>query len=121
MKKLLVLFTACSLVMSLTACGNGSKEDDMFIEHVNNLIQTANTDDEEQALGELLAATRQTNVNYGYRVFNKTKDKRVMPDELDNMLDDDLVVTIFVGEEAPYQEFEWRPKYNGHVSRLVMP
>ncbi len=93
----------------------------MFIDSVKNLTQTTNADDEEQALGELLTIARQTHVNYGYRVFNKTKDKRVMPDELEGALGDELVVTIFVGEEAPYKEFEWRPNYNGHITRLVMP
>lgn len=93
----------------------------MFIERVTNLTHANNVDDEEQALGEMLTIARQTNVNYGYRVFNKTKEKRVMPDELANELDDDLVVTIFVGEEPPYQEFEWHPKYNGNITRLIMP
>ena len=93
----------------------------MFIQHVEKLIHTNNEDDEELALGELLTAARQSNVNYGYRVFNETQNKRAMPDELDDMLDDKLVVTIFIGEQAPYQEFEWHPKYNGHITRLVMP
>lgn len=93
----------------------------MFIARVKNLIQTNNAGDEEEALGDLLVIARQTHVNYGYRVFDKTKDKRVMPDEIEGALDDELVVTIFVGEEAPYQEFEWRPKYNGHITRLIMP
>lgn len=121
MNKFSVFIATCLLAMMLAACGNESKETNMFIESVKNLTQTSNADDEEQALGELLTIARQTNVNYGYRVFNKTKDKRVMPDELDNELDDDLIVTIFVGEESPYQEFEWHPKYNGHITRLVMP
>ncbi len=121
MKALTPLLAACLLFVSLSACGNQLEDMNMFIARVRTLIQASNAEEEEQALGELLAATRQTNVNYGYRVFNKTKDKRVMTDELDSVLDDDLVVTIFVGEGAPYQEFEWRPKYNGHVSRLIMP
>jgi hypothetical protein len=93
----------------------------MFTESVNNLTQATNADDEEQALAELLAIAHEMNINYGYRVFNKTKAKRVMPDELESVLDDDLVVTIFVGNEAPYQEFEWNPNYNGHITRLIMP
>jgi hypothetical protein len=121
MNKFNVLITACWLAIALAACGNESKEANMFIDSVKNLTQATNTDDEEQALGELLAIARQTDINYGYRVFNKTKEKRVMPDELESALDDDLVVTIFVGEEAPYQEFEWNPKYNGHITRLIMP
>ena len=120
MNKLSIFVVACWLAVMLTACGSEPRETDMFIDSVKNLVQTKNADDEEQALGELLTIARQTHVNYGYRVFDKTKDKRVMPDELEGALDDELVVTIFVGEQAPYQEFEWRPKYNGHITRLIM-
>jgi hypothetical protein len=89
----------------------------MFIKAVDKLIQANDADSEEVSLGELLKIARTSEVNYGYRVFNKTQSKRVMPDELN----DELVVTIFVGDEAPYQEFEWKPKYNDHITRLVMP
>jgi hypothetical protein len=121
MNKFNVLIVACWFSIALTACGSESKESNMFIDSVKNLTQATNADDEEQALGELLTVARQTHVNYGYRVFNKTKDRRVMPDELEGALNDELIVTIFVGEEAPYKEFEWRPNYNGHITRLVMP
>ncbi len=93
----------------------------MFIQAVDKLIQAKDADSEEVSLGELLKIARTSEVNYGYRVFNKTQSKRVMPDELNDELDDELVVTIFVGDEAPYQEFEWKPKYNDHITRLVMP
>jgi hypothetical protein len=115
------MIIVCWLAIALAAYGNESKGVDMFVDSIKNLTQTTNADDEEQALGELLTLARQTNINYGYRVFSVTKNRRVMPDELDGVLEDELIVTIFVGEEAPYQEFEWRPKYSGHITRLVMP
>ena len=121
MKVIRPLLATCLFFVSLNACGSQLEDMNMFIARARTLIQAPNMDEEEQALGELLTATRQTNVNYGYRVFNKTKDKRVMPDELDSVIEDDLIVTIFVGEKAPYQEFVWRPKYNGHITRLVIP
>ncbi len=93
----------------------------MFIEKIQKLISAESEDQEEQALGELLAVARKTNINYGYRVFNKSKEKRVLPEEVDEYLDDDLEVTIFVGEKAPYEEFKWNPKYNGHITRLIVP
>ncbi len=93
----------------------------MFIQHIEKLIETQNSDEEALALGELLSAAKNSDIHYGYRVFNKTRNKRAMPDELDGMLEDELIVTIFVGEQAPYREFEWRPRDNGHITRLVMP
>jgi hypothetical protein len=68
-----------------------------------------------------LTAARKTNTNYGYRVFDKTKEKRFLPKEIDDYLNDDLEVTIFVGEKAPYEEFKWNPKYNVHITRLIVP
>jgi hypothetical protein len=93
----------------------------MLAENIQNLIAAENEDQEELALGELLTVARKTNINYGYRVYDKTKGKRVLPEEIDNYLDDDLEVTIFVGEKAPYEEFKWNPKYNGHITRLIIP
>lgn len=92
-----------------------------FIQSVEKLIAAENEEVEESALAELLTIARNTQVNYGYRVFNKTQEKRTQPDEIDDMFDDDLLVTVFVGDKAPYQTFEWSPKYNGHITRLVMP
>ena len=54
----------------------------MFIQSVERLINAETEDAEEQALGMLLRIARETNVNYGYRVFDKTRSKRVSPDEL---------------------------------------
>jgi hypothetical protein len=93
----------------------------MFTENIQKLITAENEDQEELVLGESLTAARKTNINYGYRVINKTKEKRVLPEEIDDYLDDDLEVTIFVGEKAPYEEFKWNPKYNGHITRLIVP
>jgi hypothetical protein len=93
----------------------------MFIQSIEKLITANDEDAEENALAELLTIARNTDINYGYRVFNKTQDKRALPEELDSMFDDELLVTIFVGEKAPYQEFKWSPKYNGHITRLIMP
>ena len=93
----------------------------MFADKINNLINSSTEDEEEVALGQLLTKAREANINYGYRVFNLTKNKRVMPEEINQELEDELQVTIFVGEQAPYEEFIWKPKYNGHITRLVMP
>lgn len=93
----------------------------MFTDKIEKLINTANEDDEEIALSELLQSVRNTEISYGYRVFNITKNKRVMPDELNDVLDDELLVTIFVGSETPYKEYKWKPKYNGRITRLIMP
>lgn len=93
----------------------------MFIHSIEKLIAADNEDAEENALAELLTIARKTQVNYGYRVFNKSQEKLAQPDEIDHMLDDELQITIFVGENAPYQEFKWSPKYNGHITRLIMP
>jgi len=43
------------------------------------------------------------------------------PESLDAELNDVLLVTIFVDPEAPYTEFKWKPNYNGHITRLIMP
>lgn len=68
-----------------------------------------------------MSSVRHTNINYGYRVFNISKDKRVMPEDLNNELEDDLLVTIFVGDKEPCKEYTWKPNDNSHISRLVMP
>jgi hypothetical protein len=121
MTYLKVMLAVCWIMVSITSCSSSQEGNTMFIQAVDKLIQAKDADSEEVSLGELLTIARKTDVNYGYRVFNKTQSKRVMPDELSGELDDELVVTIFVGEEAPYQEFEWKPKYNDHITRLIMP
>jgi len=93
----------------------------MVAEKINKLISTDNADDEEKALSELLLSVKNTDINYGYRVFNVTKNRSVSPESLDAELNDELLVTIFVGPEAPYTEFKWKPNYNGHITRLIMP
>ena len=93
----------------------------MFIQSIEKLIAAKDEDAEENALAELLTIARKADINYGYRVFNKTQEKRAMPDEIDDMFEDELLVTIFVGDNPPYQEFKWLPKYNGHITRLIMP
>lgn len=103
------------------ACSTDGEKNKMFTDQLNELINAKNDEEEELALGKLLKIARDTNINYGYRVFSKTKNKRVMPEEMEESMDDDLEVTIFVGEEPPYEEFKWLPKYNGHITRLIMP
>lgn len=115
-----IFVLAIIFVFTTSSCNNPS-EANMFIGKVENLINSNNEDEEEIALGELLTSVRNTDINYGYRVFNITKDKRVMPEDINNELEDQLLVTIFVGDNAPYQEFKWTPKYNGHITRLIMP
>lgn len=117
------LLTATFVLSTILAvsCSAGNEGKVMFTEKIKHLINASNEKDEEIALGQLLVNARETNVNYGYRVFNVTRDKRVMPEDIDNELGDDLLVTIFVGENEPYEEFKWEPKYNGHITRLVMP
>ncbi len=109
-----------SLMLLVTNCID-NKGMDMFSEKIEILINTKNADDEEQALSELLLSIKNTDINYGYRVFNTSKNHSVLPENLDAELNDELLVTIFVGPEAPYKEFKWRPNYNGHITRLVMP
>lgn len=108
------------IIITASACSK-QKDSLMFIDKIEKLIQTKTENEEEVALGNFLTSVRHTDFNYGYRVFNITKDKRVLPEEIDDELDDELLVTIFVGKEAPYQEFKWKPKYNGHITRLIMP
>jgi len=114
------ILLAMSLILT-ASCSVGNEDKMIFSEKINNLINASSESEEEIALGELLVNARETNINYGYRVFNVSKNKRVMPGEINEALDDDLRVTIFVGEDPPYDEYEWRPKYNGHITRLVMP
>jgi hypothetical protein len=121
MDSLKLIFVACLMMLSISSCSSSQEGNTMFIKAVDKLIQATDADSEEVSLGELLKLARTSEVNYGYRVFNKTQSKSIMPDELDGELDDDLEVTIFVGDKAPYQEFEWKPKYNGHITRLIMP
>lgn len=120
MIKFRFVFLAIIFLFS-ASCSTNSEENKMFTNQIIELINAKNDDEEELALGKLLKIARDTNINYGYRVFNKTKNKRVMPEEMEQSMDDDLEVTIFLGEEPPYKEFKWRPKYNGHITRLVMP
>lgn len=111
-----------ALGLSLVACQHEiPKEKNMFTEKVKNLIDAKNEDSEEAALGELLVTAKQTGVNYGYRVFDLTTNQRINPDQINNVLKDKLQVTIFVGEAPPYEEFIWKPKYNGHITRLIVP
>jgi len=60
-------------------------------------------------------------INYGYRVFNKTKNKRVTNNEIHEYLEDELIVTIFVGDTSPYDEYIWQPHNNKLITRLIMP
>jgi len=93
----------------------------MFSEKIEKLISATDEEAEEQALGELLVSARKSGINYGYRVFDISQNKRVMPEEINNVLENELEVTIFVGDGPPYDEFKWQPKYNGHITRLIMP
>jgi hypothetical protein len=108
-------------LMLFTASCTDTKGLDMVAEKINKLINTNNADDEEKALSELLLNVKDTDINYGYRVFNISKNRSVSQEHLDAELDDELLVTIFVGSEAPYTEFKWKPHYNGHITRLIMP
>jgi hypothetical protein len=121
MDTLKLFFVACLMSVSISSCSSSPEGNTMFIQAVDKLIQAKDVDSEEISLGKLLKLTRKSEVSYGFRVFNKTQNKRVMPDELNDELNDELLVTIFVGNEAPYQEFEWKPKYNDHITRLIMP
>lgn len=120
MIKLRLLLLITGLLFSVS-CSTEGERNKMFTDQINELINASNDDAEELALGKLLKIARDSNVNYGYRVFNITKNKRVMPEEMEQSMNDKLEVTIFVGEEPPYEEFKWQPKYNGHITRLVMP
>jgi hypothetical protein len=121
MDSLKLKFVACLMMLSISSCSSSREGDTMFIQAVDKLIQAKDAGSEEVSLGELLKLAKKTEVNYGYRVFNKTQSKRVIPDELNAELGDELVVTIFVDDKASYQEFEWKPKYNGHITRLIVP
>lgn len=107
--------------MLLNGCETKNNNMDKLTEHVNKLISSANSDDEQAALSELLTMVRNTNINYGYRVFNDTKHKPTFREELANEMDDELMVTILVGDEPPYSEYKWKPKDNHHIQFLVMP
>ena len=109
-----------SLMLLITNCTD-TEGLNMVAENINKLISTDNADDEEKALGELLLSVKNTDINYGYRVFNVSKNRSVSPENLDAELDDELLVTIFVGQDAPYAEFKWKPHYNGHLTRLIIP
>ena len=118
--KMKYLFITLAFMLIISGCTE-DKGLDMFSEKIEKLINSKNEDDEELALGDLLSSVKNTNINYGYRVFNISKNKRVMPEDLNNELDDELLVTIFVGDKQPYTEYKWKPNYNGHITRLIMP
>lgn len=113
---LVVIVTATAACQHETAKGKS-----MFTDKIHKLINAKNEDSEEEALGELLVVAKETGINYGYRVFDITTNQRVNPDQINNVLKDKLQVTIFVGEAPPYEEFTWQPKYNGHITRLIVP
>jgi len=105
----------------LLSCKSGENVK-MFKQHVQNLLETENEAKEEEALATLLQSVRKNfSINYGYRVFNKTKNKRITNSEVHEYLNDELIVTIFVGDSSPYEEFIWYPKNNEHITRLIMP
>lgn len=122
MNKFLNIVYMSVFAFSLIACQHDApKEMKMFTDKIQKLISARNEDYEEEALGELLVTAKQTGISYGYRVFDLTTNQRVNPDQINNVLKDKLQVTIFVGEKPPYEEFIWQPKYNGHITRLIMP
>ncbi len=93
----------------------------MFARNVDALVAAKTADEEEFALAQLLRTARESKVDYGYRVFSVTTKQVVPINEVHNHLDDQLEVTIMFGAKPPHQEIVWRPKYNGHITRLVMP
>ena len=108
-------------IASLVAACSSNGESVMFNQSIESLIASNNAE-EELALSQILKQARQDpSINYGYRVFNKTKNARVEPTELESQLQDELEVTIFVGEQAPYQEYKWLPKDNDLITRLIVP
>jgi hypothetical protein len=108
-------------IFIISPCQADTLGESVIQEKIEKLISAINVDAEEQAMGELLTSARQSGINYGYRVFSISKNKRIEPEEIDNVLEDKLQVTIFVGDEPPYEEYIWHPKYNGHITRLIMP
>jgi hypothetical protein len=121
MKKYLFILCVMFPCAAIPACTNNYGGDAMFTDKIKILISAADVDAEELALADLLSVARQTKINYGYRVFNVTKSRRVQPADIDQELNDELLVTIFVGDKPPYAEYEWKPKYNGHITSLIMP
>lgn len=109
-------------VLSLLLSCEPGEDVKMFKQYVQNLLEAEDEVKEEDALATLLKSTRKNySINYGYRVFNKTKNKRITNNEIHEYLKDELVVTIFVGDSSPYEEFIWYPKNNEHITRLIMP
>lgn len=115
----IMLLAVLSLMIS--GCTNDVEVKKMFSEKIEKLVNSTGVDAEEIALGELLVAARESEIDYGYRVFDLSQNKRVLPEEINNVLEDKLKVTIFVGATSPYDEYIWYPKYNGHITRLIMP
>lgn len=110
------------LLMFVVVSCSSNGDDVMVKQAIENLIAASNADEEELALSQILKQARKDpSINHGYRVFNITKNQRVDPVELQSQLGDKLEVTIFVGEEAPYQEYKWLPNDNELITRLIVP
>ncbi len=117
-----IQYALFGFVLSLLLSCKSAEDVEMFKQHVQNLLEAENEVKEEEALATLLKSARKNySINYGYRVFDKIKNKRITNNEVHEYLKDELVVIIFVGDSSPYEEFIWHPKNNEHITRLIMP
>jgi hypothetical protein len=107
------------LAGSAAACNLGGGK--VFEKNLQQLVAAQDADQEEHALGELLRAARKDRVDYGYKVFSESAKSDVPVEDIQSHLDETLRVTILIGSKPPYREVVWRPKYNGHITRLVVP
>ncbi|MDH5178917.1 MAG: hypothetical protein OEZ39_00055 [Gammaproteobacteria bacterium] len=93
----------------------------MFKEKIHNLVNAKTAQAEQAALSELVRTARENQIDYGYRVYNLTRNRPTQPAQLSAEMEDVLQVIILSGKEPPFQEFIQRPKDNTHISFLIMP
>ena len=109
------LFLAIPLV--LVAC---SADEQRFRDRVDRLVEAATEEQEIEAIAEIVRFANDHDVHYGYRVANETTGQSIPVHEIGEHLDEELVVTVLIGRESPYDEVRWEPKANWYITRLVM-
>ena len=99
--------------------------EDKYVEFGNliqALIGAQDADQEEMAISHILrAAHDDITINYGYRVHSLSEKKLVEFPNVHEHLDEELMVTIFMGDQVPYKEYIWHPKDNMLITRLLVP
>jgi len=95
--------------------------DPVFVDKLAKLTRLESDAEITAAIADVVRYAREHEIQYGYVMRQQGSGETVSPGDLEKHLNDELVVTIQVGEREPYKEVQWNPPANWYITRLVMP